>query len=113
MGKTELMPDFESMWMDEFSSAEEWLDHMDDQFAQYEIEQSLRADNEEIYRSKMQWLKEIDAPFCPSCETRMVPRIAKQGFNAGNYFWGCKSFPHCRGARSMSPDDRQKVAGRE
>jgi len=40
------------------------------------------------------------APTCPRCGGTMVKRIAKQGANAGNPFWGCTSFPACRGIRA-------------
>lgn len=38
-------------------------------------------------------------PACPRCGGAMIKRIAKQGANAGNPFWGCSSFPECRGIR--------------
>lgn len=34
------------------------------------------------------------SPACPRCGTTMVLRTAKQG---GNPFWGCPTFPKCRG----------------
>ena len=39
------------------------------------------------------------APACPRCGNPMVERIAKMGTNAGKRFWGCPSFPECRGVR--------------
>lgn len=36
-------------------------------------------------------------PSCPSCGSAMVKRTAKQGANIGNAFWGCSSYPKCRG----------------
>jgi restriction system protein len=36
-------------------------------------------------------------PACPTCQSPMVERIAKQGRNAGKSFWGCRSYPKCRG----------------
>lgn len=41
-------------------------------------------------------------PLCPKCGKAMVQRIAKQGANAGNAFWGCIGFPQCRGVRAAS-----------
>lgn len=38
---------------------------------------------------------------CPRCGGSMVRRIAKQGANAGNSFWGCATFPKCRGVRGL------------
>jgi restriction system protein len=38
-------------------------------------------------------------PACPRCGGAMIKRIAKQGANAGKPFWGCSSYPECRGIR--------------
>ncbi|MVF24844.1 hypothetical protein EVC37_25075 [Methylocaldum sp. BRCS4] len=32
----------------------------------------------------------------------MVLRTAKRGTNAGGQFWGCSSFPKCRGILDVS-----------
>ena len=40
-------------------------------------------------------------PDCPQCGQVMVKRIAKKGANTGNRFWGCTSFPTCRGIRTI------------
>ena len=37
------------------------------------------------------------APNCPKCGARMVARQSKAGGNAGRQFWGCSTFPKCRG----------------
>lgn len=37
------------------------------------------------------------APACPKCGGAMVLRTARQGSNAGRPFWGCSSYPRCRG----------------
>ncbi len=36
-------------------------------------------------------------PSCPNCGNAMVERIAKRGANAGKPFWGCSTYPNCRG----------------
>jgi len=41
------------------------------------------------------------SPTCPKCGGVMVMRVAKQGSNAGNEFWGCSKFPACRGFRAL------------
>lgn len=33
---------------------------------------------------------------CPICGKKMVLRTATKGKRAGNQFWGCSGFPHCR-----------------
>lgn len=39
------------------------------------------------------------APACPKCGRPMIRRVAKTGSNAGKSFWGCSTFPACRGVR--------------
>jgi restriction system protein len=47
-------------------------------------------------------LESSDAsPVCPSCGSEMVRRTAKRGANAGGSFWGCQSYPKCRGTRAI------------
>jgi len=36
---------------------------------------------------------------CPRCGSRMILRPSKQGRNSGNQFWGCSTFPRCKGVR--------------
>lgn len=40
-------------------------------------------------------------PRCPSCQSAMVRRTARRGYNAGNQFWGCSRYPGCKGTRSI------------
>jgi restriction system protein len=40
-------------------------------------------------------------PRCPKCGESLVLRTAKKGKNAGQQFWGCSRFPHCRGTRPL------------
>ncbi|MET0984409.1 MAG: restriction endonuclease [Steroidobacteraceae bacterium] len=41
----------------------------------------------------------LTIPVCPHCGSPMVRRVAKYGKTAGEEFWGCGQFPHCRGTR--------------
>jgi len=36
---------------------------------------------------------------CPKCGSAMVRKMARQGPNAGNEFWGCPAYLKCRGTR--------------
>lgn len=36
-------------------------------------------------------------PACPKCGKPMVLRTARNGENAGKQFWGCSSYPECKG----------------
>ncbi|MCK4706346.1 MAG: topoisomerase DNA-binding C4 zinc finger domain-containing protein, partial [Gammaproteobacteria bacterium] len=40
-------------------------------------------------------------PLCPKCNGAMIKRVSKKGKNIGNEFWGCQSFPKCRGVVSI------------
>lgn len=39
-------------------------------------------------------------PACPTCGKPMVWRTARRGERVGSQFWGCSSFPVCRGTRA-------------
>jgi restriction system protein len=39
---------------------------------------------------------------CPLCGSVMVLRTAKKGSNSGGKFWGCTTFPKCRGTKPFS-----------
>lgn len=41
--------------------------------------------------------KTTQAPTCPKCGKQMVLRKAQTGPNAGHSFWGCSSYPSCKG----------------
>lgn len=43
---------------------------------------------------------ETAAPDCPRCGAFMQLRTARQGANAGSNFWGCSTYPKCRGTRA-------------
>ena len=43
-----LMADFESHWIDDFDSAEEWLDHCEDKYTKWEAE---REENGSVSRN--------------------------------------------------------------
>lgn len=40
-------------------------------------------------------------PACPECGSPMRQRTASKGSNAGRDFWGCSTFPRCRGTRQL------------
>ena len=46
--------------------------------------------------------KAVVAPSCPLCSSNMVKRTARNGSNAGGEFWGCSTFPKCRGVRPLA-----------
>jgi restriction system protein len=40
-----------------------------------------------------------EVPACPQCGSGMVSRAAKRGPNVGRRFWGCRTYPKCKGTR--------------
>ena len=44
----------------------------------------------------------VDPPACPKCSSPMVRRRVKSGGNVGDEFWGCSTFPKCRGIVSLN-----------
>lgn len=42
-----------------------------------------------------------ESPGCPTCGSAMVKREAKRGSNAGKAFWGCSTYPKCRGTEPI------------
>lgn len=44
----------------------------------------------------------VAAPVCPRCGSAMVLRTARQGPNTGEQFWGCSTYPKCRGIVKVS-----------
>lgn len=40
-------------------------------------------------------------PTCPRCGRQMVRRTAQIGAHAGSEFWGCPSYPKCKGIRPI------------
>jgi restriction system protein len=41
------------------------------------------------------------SPDCPDCGAPMTQRVAKRGANEGRAFWGCSTYPRCRGTRAL------------
>ncbi len=50
---------------------------------------------------QMPEIAETNTPSCPACGSEMVKRIARKGANAGSAFWGCSSYPRCRGTKAL------------
>jgi len=46
-------------------------------------------------------IEENSVPPCPKCGASMVKRTTKKGSRIGETFWGCSSYPGCRGIRAM------------
>lgn len=60
---------------------------------------TVRDMSEQAQRNPAHEMKETKrlTPVCPKCSADMKLREAKKGPMAGSKFWGCTSFPDCRG----------------
>ena len=47
---------------------------------------------------------------CDVCGSEMVIKVAKKGPNAGNSFWGCSNFPHCRKIVPLEPLEEKALS---
>ena len=57
-----------------------------------------RERRERMAKHKLNIGKE-EVVHCPTCNALMVLRIARRGLNAGAKFWGCSTYPMCKGTR--------------
>ena len=51
-----------------------------------------------------------EAPSCPRCGSPMVVRTAGRGQHEGQKFWGCTTYPACRGVIDVGPPADELVA---
>ena len=51
------------------------------------------------------------APPCPICGSAMIQRQSKRGPNAGITFWGCTTFPKCKGTTNLFLKTGSKRSG--
>lgn len=42
-----------------------------------------------------------EVPACPLCGSSMVKRVARRGSAVGNAFWGCSTYPACKGTKPI------------
>lgn len=56
---------------------------------------------ENLYATRKQARDGAETPACPDCGKPMRQRIARQGKQAGEAFWGCRGYPECRGVRQV------------
>lgn len=45
--------------------------------------------------------EDTQIPCCPKCGSKMILRTAKNGQHIGNKFWGCSTYPKCRGLLNL------------
>lgn len=55
--------------------------------------------------------KSDDTPVCPKCGSEMRLRTARRGKNAGSQFWGCSTYPRCKGTRNVEASEPETKVG--
>jgi predicted RNA-binding Zn-ribbon protein involved in translation (DUF1610 family) len=63
---------------------------------------SFKTNREHVKHVKTIVEKKGNSQSCPKCGGAMVLREVKKGQNIGNEFWGCSSFPKCRGVVNVT-----------
>ena len=63
---------------------------------------SFKTNREHVKHVKTIVEKKENSQSCPKCGEEMVLREVKKGQNIGNKFWGCSSFPKCRGVVNVT-----------
>lgn len=48
-------------------------------------------------------------PTCPRCGSLMALRTGRRGARAGQQFWGCSTYPHCRAVIEINQEHAGKV----
>ena len=51
--------------------------------------------------------QKTDVPACPQCGAAMVKRSVKVGKNIGKEFWGCATYPKCKGILNFNGDESE------
>jgi len=57
----------------------------------------VKIESEFVKKEKPDIATSEEIPLCPKCNGEMVKRIIKKGDKMGTEFWGCSTFPKCRG----------------
>jgi hypothetical protein len=73
------------------------------QIEQLRLQHGLATNRQHVnhLRQKKKETATPATPQCPKCGAAMVLRTARKGKNAGSAFWGCATFPACRGVMAQ------------
>lgn len=75
------------------------LTKVDEQVKREHVERAREQQIQKESRGKTSISRETK--ICAKCGKRMVVRVAKNGNNAGQSFWGCSDFPKCRNTEKI------------
>ena len=65
------------------------------------LSQTLKTNKDHVRHVKNIIKEKESITKCPKCGNKLVLRVAKQGINKGNKFYGCSSYPKCKHTTSM------------
>ena len=66
-------------------------------------QKNVNGSSRSINQKSEGWTSQaISSLECPQCGAQMVKRTAKKGNRAGEAFWGCSSYPACKGMRTSA-----------
>jgi restriction system protein len=71
--------------------------HLVDGPSLLELVTSVQAGRENVSKAEPDPAPAPVSPRCPRCGKEMILRTARRGSQAGRTFWGCPSFPACKG----------------
>ena len=60
------------------------------------LSRTLKTHREHVKHVEQIVEKKVNRNLCPKCGKELVLRVAKQGVNRGNEFYGCSNYPKCR-----------------
>ena len=63
---------------------------------------SIKTNLEHVKHVKQIVSKKENSKICPKCGNVMLIREVKKGKNIGKKFWGCSTFPKCRGVANVT-----------
>lgn len=82
----------------------EQVNQVVEQLASGRLQASFRTHREHVKHVQTIMDSKAKAIRCPSCDGEMVRRVTKRGENAGKEFWGCVTFPKCRGIVNLQQE---------
>ena len=67
------------------------------------LQPSIKTNREHVAHVKQVIASKNSEQVCPRCSSKMVMRESKKGANVGLKFWGCSTFPKCKGVVKITP----------
>jgi restriction system protein len=82
--------------------AHEQVSEVIDKIESGRLVQSFKTNREHVKHLKVVAADKQNSESCPKCGNAMTMREAKKGQNTGQKFWGCSTYPKCRGTVAIN-----------